>query len=123
MTSAKPEVTIGTKVATTQYRFGGSDTSYKITKIVRDTPTQWVGSDNTRYKKKDLRIIGDSYGTLTICTDKHLELNKVAIVKVNIRNILYDLSMARNKIEEKDMTRLNRALLLLEETKTLLNIK
>ena len=98
------------------YGFNG----YSFTEIVRETKTQWVCKNGTRYRKDTLRVVGDAYGSLTIATNKHKELNKKYNLKSKIKTSLYDLSMIRNSFELDDYEKLVETKVLLDKLKELI---
>ena len=110
---------IGIGTSVTESRGGFGFNGYSFTKIARDTKTQWVCENGSRYKKDGLGRIGD-YGRLQVTTPEHIQKNKICNLRSQIGSELYDLGNMRNRHELNSIEGLNKVLFLLKEARVLL---
>jgi hypothetical protein len=116
------EFKVGDRVAIEQSSWGGGS-YYRIYKIVRETPTQFVLDVNIKVYKKDNTIVGDPYVKIEKVTDE-------IKAKIHVRNLISqistkisDLNNKRNRIQTNDIEMLEAALTKLSVVEDFLFLK
>lgn len=103
----KTEISVGDKCFT-----GSAYRDYRQDKIERETKTQWVLKSGQRYRKENLRKVGDHYGSQLHPYSKkivdHVILNDK---QSSLSSLLYDLSILRNRINITDIKELDEMIL------------
>lgn len=101
-------------------RYGGYGfNGYIFTRVTRETRTQWVCENGSRYRKDTQSVVG-GYGRMILATDNHREANRIYNVKAKITKELYELNHSRNHIEIDGLDDLKEVYLLLTKVREIL---
>lgn len=86
---------------------GGGYYGYRLERIERETKTQWVLASGKRYRKDTLREVGYYYSILHSYSQEIVDSVELTNRTRELRTLLHDLFMARNKIEVTNIDTVN----------------